>query len=404
MENVCLGCKSTNLNQVLDLGNQPLANALRKDVNVKQNFHPLEIHFCNDCFLAQLNCIVPPEELFSHYLWVTGSSEEAITYSNTFCERVISRMKNKDRYILELASNDGTFLKPFIKSGYDVLGVDAAKNLVEQANNDGINSLAEFWSNETSSKIKEKSGYPDVIIARNVLAHVANLHDFILGITNCADNDTLIAIEFHYSGHILEELHYDSIYHEHLCYYTLESIINIFKIYNLYAFDVDKSPLNGGSCVIYLSKEETDKTQYLKELLEYEEQKKYNKLETWGNFGEYSIAHKDKFIKLINKYEGKRIVSYGASARSATLLNFCGIDNKYISMIADANKLKQGLYSNNNIPIKSPEEVLSTNPDVIIIMAWNFKNEIINTLKEKYNFKGIVILPLPNDPYEIDLR
>lgn len=248
----CRACKSTRMIPFFDLGMQPFANALLDTEQIaNEKRYPLSLCFCEDCKLVQLNYTADPKELFSNYCWVTSTSSTARNYAKKFCEEAMKRKNiNKNGYVLEVASNDGTFLKEFQKQDIEVLGVDPAANIVQQANEDGVPTEVAFFGKAVAEEIIAKKGYPEVVYARNVLPHVADLHDFVQGLsTSCSDNNLLI-LEVHYAGIILDEVHYDSIYHEHLCYFTIASIINLLKQHELYPYDIMYSPISGGSIVL----------------------------------------------------------------------------------------------------------------------------------------------------------
>jgi SAM-dependent methyltransferase len=353
-----------------------------------------------------LNHTVDPEELFSNYVWVTATSKVARDHAQYFYEEIIKRSQNLcNGYVLEVASNDGTFLQPFITNKYTVLGVDPAKNIVEMANAAHIPTVCRFFGIKTADEIVEKYGYAQVIIVRNVLPHVANLHDFVQGLQRCLHEDGLLAIEFHYAKKILDELHYDSIYHEHLCYFTIKSIENLLHQYHLYIEDIIESPISGGSLIIYVRKIPGIETSAVQRYRDVEQESKINDFNSWDNFAKGVHAHRDKLLKMLDDAirNEVQIVGYGASARSSTLLNYCGINSKYLSGIADQNKLKQNHFTaGTHLLIEDPDKIMGKKPDYIVILAWNFKDEIINKLKNKYHFEGKCILPLPNDPTLID--
>ncbi len=254
---------------------------------------------------------------------------------------------------------------------------------------------------KTSEEIINKHGKARTVIVRNVLPHVANLHDFVQGLQMCLEDDGLLAIEFHYAAEIFEELHYDSIYHEHLCYFTLKSIENLLNRYGIHVYDIKESRISGGSLILYAKKKkekETDKVTYYRDL---EEKNGINDLDSWQDFAEKVRNHRKQLLEILKDTmdSGGNVVGYGASARSSTLLNYCEIDSRYISMIADQNELKHNHYTaGTHIPISSPQIVMKNNPDYVFILAWNFKDEIIEKLKNDFNFKGKCILPLPNNP------
>lgn len=396
----CRVCNSRNINEFLDLGYQPYANSLLKSPNDKEKFYPLSLSYCENCSLVQLNHTPDPKELFSNYVWVTATSSTAIKHAKVFYKEIASRLKNnKKGYILEVASNDGTFLLPFIKDGYTVLGVDPAKNIVETAIAAGVPTRCEFFGASSAKRILKDVGPASVVIARNVLPHVSNTKDFVKGIAICLEDDDLFVLELHYAKKIFQDLHYDSIYHEHLCYFTIKSLEKLLSAEGLFIQDFKTSPINAGNLVFYIKKGKVNESETVKVYRKAEKEIKLNTFESWVNFAHRTIKHKEKLLKILNKYRGGLIVGYGASARSSTLLNFCGIGIKNISTIADQNPLKQGLYTaGTHIPIKSLEDVMKKNPHIVVILAWNFKNEIIKTLKEKYNYQGKYVIPLPNNP------
>ncbi|MDO8659061.1 MAG: class I SAM-dependent methyltransferase [Candidatus Parcubacteria bacterium] len=397
---ICRVCKSKKIKEFLDLGHQPYANALLKSPNDKDKFYPLSLSYCENCSLVQLNHTPDPKELFSNYIWVTSTSSVAKKHAKVFCNDIVERIENKKKdYILEIASNDGTFLLPFIKKGYKVLGVDPAQNIVDMAIKNGIPTKCEFFGVTAAKKIKKDFGTSSIIIARNVLPHVANAHDLIKGISICLADNGLFVLELHYAKKIFQELHYDSVYHEHLCYFTIKSLEKLLTMEGLFIQDLKISPINAGNLVIYIKKGKVNESATVKAYRKAEKEIKLNTFKSWVNFANRTKNHREQLLKILNKYKGALIVGYGASARSSTLLNYCDIGIKYISTIADQNPLKQGLYTaGTHIQIKSPDEVMKKNPDFVVILAWNFKTEIMKILKDRYKYKGKFILPLPNNP------
>lgn len=394
----CRVCRSNNLKDVFDLGSQPPANSLRKSLVEKLNEYPLKLVFCDNCKLVQLNFSVNPKNLFDKYFWVTATSKTAKDYSSFFFNEMNRRSEINNKFVLEIASNDGTFLLPFKKNNSKVLGIDPAKNIASEANKNGIKTLCNYFDFNTSNKIKTEEGIPSLIFARNVIPHVKEINSVVQGISNLSEHNTTVAIEFHYSKIILEELHYDSIYHEHLFYFTIKTINYLFNKFGLYSFDLFESPISGGSVVLLFSKQNKKKSNKLIEYEKYEEKFNLNNYETWLNFSQKSYNHSLELKKVITKLSNnKKIVGYGASARSSTLLNFINISNKNIEFIIDQNPLKNNLYTpGSDILIKSTKEgFLDLKDKSIILLAWNFREEIISILK-KFNFNGNIIIPLPN--------
>ena len=395
---------STNLIDILYLGDQPLANSLKNSPADREIRVPLTLSFCPNSSLAQIRETVDKEILFTQYVWVSGTSSTTREYAEKLVKKIVSiGHLQPDDLVVEIASNDGTFLKPFIMSGLKrVIGIDPAKNITETANAQGINTITKFWDMQIAHDIGQKYGKAKVIIARNVIPHVSELHDVIAGVEHLLSEDGICVIEFHYVGNILDGLQYDSIYHEHLNYFSIYSLSLLLKQYNLIPFHAENSPISGGSIVIYLSKNKREQTKELVELLEIEERNKLNVIDTWKEFADRCKIHKHKSLKLISSYSDKTIVGFGSSARSSTYLNYCGITSNQVRCIIDNNPIKQGKCApGSSIPIVSFEAGMEMNPDLIFILAWNFKNEIVQICKEA-GYKGKYLISFPNWPAIVD--
>ncbi|MFC2005281.1 class I SAM-dependent methyltransferase [Chloroflexota bacterium] len=403
----CRVCQNRDIVEFLDLGEQPFANSLLKSLRDEEGFYPLSLSWCPDCRLVQLNHTAEPTDLFSSYVWVTATSQTAKEHARIFYQEVVSRTQNlKDGYVLEVASNDGTFLKPFVENGFKVLGVDPAENIADKAVDDGVPTKCQFFGVEAAREIVEEFGQARAVIARNVLPHVANLHDFVEGLHICLDEKGLLVVEFHYASVIYQGLHYDSIYHEHLCYYTLMSVERLLNQYNLFIVDVMESPISGGSLILYIKKSGEEKTSIVKAYRDSEKTTGVNELSSWKIFAEHVYSHREHLLNILTGITEKTgpIVGYGASARSSTLLNFCGIDTRFVSVIADQNPLKHKHYTaGTHIPIASPEEVMKESSKYVLILAWNFADEIIRTLMYRFNHTKQCILPLPNNPRIVNI-
>ena len=246
----------------------------------------------------------------------------------------------------------------------------------------------------------QEHGQADAVMARNVLPHVPDPNDVVAGIAHCLKDDGVGAIEFHWIDKILSELHYDSVYHEHFFYHSLQSINELLKRHQLALFDVTESPISGGSLVAYFSKTPRPTAAALKEKLALEDERGLATLATWQEFARRSLEHRVKLKDMVEAEirAGKKVIGYGASARSSTLLNFCGVDSRHLSCIADQSPLKHDRYTpGTNVIVVSPERALAERPDTILLLAWNFRDEILARLADA-GFNGNVIVPLPNDP------
>ena len=395
----CRLCNSKNLIDIFDLGKQPPANSLRSKVELSVPYFSLKLLYCNDCSVTQLDTTVDPKFLFDDYLWVTATSLEANNYSNIFCKEVLKKISKDKPFVLEIASNDGTFLLPFKERKANILGVDPAKKIALEATNNGIPTINNFFNKELAHKIYKEKGRPDILIARNVIPHVKEINSIIEGISEIISNEGIAVIEFHYSKKIIEELHYDSIYHEHLFYFSLLTISNLFKKYGMFAFDLLISQISGGSLVLFFSKLKKEQSESLKKMISEEKKLKLNDLKTWNEFAIKSKKHSGDLKKIVEEYSIKsKLIGYGASARSSTMLNYSQINSNHIEYIIDKNPLKKGLITpGTDIPIVTfTEGIKGAKNRNVLLLAWNFKSEIVTELREN-GFTGDIIVPLPNE-------
>ena len=402
----CRICESDELTKILDLGAQPPANSLRRNLDVLLPAIPLVLCQCDVCGTVQLTETVSPEYLFHDYVWVTGTSDGARAYSRVFCENVLSRCPAKKLAVLEVASNDGTFLQRFRERGHDVVGVDPAKNVAAMAEESGIPTIADFFGLEVARRIVADRGHSDVVFARNVIPHVADVHDVIAGMAHCLADAGIGAIEFHRADLILEGLQYDSIYHEHLVYHSLHSIEMLLGRFGLRPFDVTESPISGGSFVVYFSNESRPPSLTYNATLVHELQLEINRARPWREFAARCNAHRGALHAIVeaNKRGGKRLIGYGASARSSTMLNFCGIDRQYLDLLADRSPLKHDRYSpGTDILITDPKAAFATHPDTVLLLAWNFQDEILAQIRTEQGWSGEVIIPLPGEPKTVTI-
>lgn len=397
----CRACRSARLQPVVDLGEQPFANALLRSPHQVEKRYPLKLLYCDDCSLVQLGYTADPRELFSTYLWVTGTSATARREAERFCEQALARLEFQPRSVVEVASNDGTFLRPFRVRGIEVLGIDPARNIVDAAQAAGIPTVCAFFDANVAQSLCDERGVADIVFARNVIPHVANLVSVLEGISICVGRDGLAIIEVHDAGKIVEGLQYDSIYHEHLYYFTLNTLEGLLAQVGLQVVDVAEGPIGGGSLAIFARRPGRAPAQAVVRRRALEAAAAVNSLATWQDFGRRVVVHRRELRRMLASCAGRgqRTVGYGASARSSTMLNYCGISTDLVAEIADAAPLKQGmLTAGTHIPIRSPAEVLSRAPDNVLLLAWNFRAEIVDLLRNAYGFRGTIIHPLPNRP------
>lgn len=395
----CRVCGQGDLINILHLGDQPLANALVRPGNGTIKKIPLSTAFCPKCALFQLKETVDKQILFNHYVWVTGTSKGAREYAKLFVDRAIKRScLKRDDMVFEIASNDGTILKQFMAQGMQVLGIEPAKNIADIALKEGVRTDCSYWNAASAKRLVGQYGTPKVVIARNVIPHVSELHGVIEGIAQALAEDGTGVIEFHSGRIIAEELHYDSIYHEHLCFFTAHSLGWLLKKHGLYPYAVDKSPISGGSLVFYFSKTKRALEASYWDILDEEKKAGINERFVWEKFAQQALAHREKTIGLLNSLKGKVIVGFGSSARSSTFINFCGMGSNCLKAIIDNNPLKQGwMTPAGDVPIVSFDQGMALKPDIIFVLAWNFGQEIMDECTKR-GFSGQFIMPFPKEP------
>jgi SAM-dependent methyltransferase len=407
----CRICGSDRLSPCLDLGLQPFANSLLPSIDAMDAKYELALTFCEHCGMVQLTATADPSKLFSHYLWVTGTSSTSRQQADVFCTDALALFGDQaePRWVCEVASNDGTYLRPFRTRGLQILGVDAAANVVELAITSEIPTQCAFFDKTVAQDLRRERGPADIVIARNVLAHVPDPLGFVGAISELVAEDGIAVIEFHYGRKVLEGLQYDSIYHEHLFYITALGVETLLQRNGLEVIEFAESPTSGGALIVYAQRA-GGRRKVRDSVARYraaERSAGINDLETWKKFGRDVYLHKKQFIACLDSElaAGHRVVGYGASARSSTMLNFCGIKRRQLPEIADKSRVKWGLYTaGSHIPIRSPEEVLGRRPDAILLLAWNFQDEVLADLEKRYGFKGRVILPLPNTPLVVTIN
>ncbi len=395
----CRVCRSKSLEELIFMGNQALANSLKEKESIRDLVFPLTLIHCDDCGLVQIRETVKKEILFDHYVWVTQTSFAAKSFALEFCKMIETKyhLQSGD-LIAEVASNDGTFLNEFQKKGYEIIGIDPAKNVASLASSHGVRTLNRYWNLDTAQMVKQEYGPVSVLIARNVIAHVEELHDVILGMKESLKDDGVGAIEFHYAGAILDGLQYDSIYHEHLCYFSLRSFERLLRTFALLPFDVEKSPISGGARIVFFSKGDRQPTQSYLEATQLEDSSQINSRQRWKEFAGKCVEHRRLTHEIFEKQKGKKVVGFGASARSSTFLNFCGLSSHQFIAIADNNPLKHGKYTaGSSIPILPVKEVLALKPDTVFILAWNFRDEIMDECRAQ-GFEQGFIVPFPDKP------
>ena len=403
-----MNCRFCNakLNHVFaDLGKSPLANSYlnQKDLEKGELFYPLRVFVCSKCFLVQLEEFESPNEIFREYAYMSSYSKTWLNHVKEYVNEVIEKFGiSKNNQVIEIASNDGYLLQFFQRKKIPVLGVEPAINVAKIAKRNKIPTMTKFFGEKTAKEIIKKNSKADLLIAFNVLPHVPNLNDFILGLKKLLSNQGIITIQFSaYLLQLIQKNEFDTIYHEHFSYFSLNSLQKIFDFYSLTIFDVEEKDIHGGSLRLYI-KHSKNKSYKINESVskKIKQEKKFGltKISTYTKFQEQLGYTRTKIWKFFikTKLEGKSVVGYGAPAKATTLLNYCGIDHEFIDYTVDINPYKQGLYLPGTfIPIYSPKKISKTKPDYVIILAWNLKDEIMHQMKFIKNWNGKFVILIP---------
>ena len=398
----CRSCGSTDAAHILDLGVQPLANNLLTpaDLAKPEPKFPLRLAVCKSCWMLQITDLVPPVELFSEYLYFSSFSDLMLRHSREACEGYLKEFGLNDQsLVVEVASNDGYLLQNFVQAKVPCLGIEPAANIAKVAREKGIETLVEFFGQKIAGELSGKNRQADLILGNNVFAHAPDTNDFVAGLKTLLKPKGRIALEFPYGVEFIEHTEFDTIYHEHVFYFTLTALKPLFERHGLTIFRVQRFQIHGGSLRLFachtgtypVEKSATD-------LLVEETRKGVNSLAYYEGFGNQVRAVRDELAALLAKLkgEGKRIAAYGASAKGSTLLNYYGVGVDTLEFVADRSTYKQGrLTPGTHIPIVAPEELVKRKPDYTLLLTWNFADEILAQQKAYRDAGGKFIVPIP---------
>jgi methylation protein EvaC len=384
-------CKITNksIKPFMSFGNMPIANGFldKKDFS-NEFFFNMEVGFNEELSLFQLNDHPKPEKMFNkNYPFFTGSSEYMKGHFKSYAEFVKKYLKTNSR-IIEIGSNDGTFLKNFDNSENFLTGVEPSKNVADIAVKNNIPTINEFFNTVSAKKLKKFVGNTDLICASNVICHVPNLNNLIEAVDLLLSKDGVFVFEEPYLGSMFEKVSYDQIYDEHIFMFSATSISKIFSKFNFYLIDAIPQTTHGGSMRYVLKRFKNEDNESLKKIFNYEDKNNLNKIDSCLEFKKNCEISKDNITNKIKSFKdkGKTICGYAATSKSTTILNYCNIGTNYIDFICDTTKEKIGKFSpGKHIPIKDMNYFHENMTDCVYLFAWNHKEEIFN--KEK-NFRG----------------
>ncbi len=398
----CRACGGTNLAMFLSLGEVPLANSFLTagQLDQPEPRFPLEVFFCSDCSLVQLVHVVNPEILFSNYVYRTGTNQTIARHNAALAHAAVSKLNlSSEDLVVEIGSNDGSLLLCFREHGVRILGVEPAKNIARIAREAGIKTLDEFFDARAAAALARDYGLAATVIANNVLAHVDATVEFLAACKSILRPNGRVIIEVPYLADMLQRLEYDTIYHEHLCYFSVTALMRLFSEAGLALDRIDRIEIHGGSLRLWAKHDgASGHAEFVRHMARQERAAGLTHHGSYQEFARRVERHRGQLLSLLHrlKGEGKSIVGYGAPAKGNTLLCYCGIGTEIVPYTVDRSPLKVGLYTpGTHIPIVPVERIFSEQPDYVLILAWNFAPEIIESLRPYQQRGGRFILPIP---------
>jgi 2-polyprenyl-3-methyl-5-hydroxy-6-metoxy-1,4-benzoquinol methylase len=375
----CRTCGSKNLKPVVSFGDSPLANNLLNSMEEFTEVFPLEVEYCENCHNVQLNYVVPAEKLFKHYLYVSSTTKSMRDHFENASSHYTSMFGlNKNSFVIDIGSNDGVALKPLKKKNVKVLGIEPATNIAKIATDNGIETINDFFTDDIADEILER-GKADIITASNVFAHADGIEEIVKTSFKTLKDDGSFIVEVQYILDTINDLTFDNVYHEHVTYWSVSSLNNFFKKLGFKLYRVEHIDTHGGSIRAFVCKDDREIQSSVTEFLNNEIENGLTEYNTYLEFGNRIQTAKKNVLNNIRKLKqaGISIVGYGSPAKATTALNYFGITNKQIDYIIEDNELKHnkvvpGVY----IPIYSKEKAELNLPDIILVLAWNFFEEV----------------------------
>jgi C-methyltransferase-like protein/putative zinc binding protein/methyltransferase family protein len=404
VEPKCRFCELKLKYTMVDLGMSPLCESflLYEHLNQMEPFYPLRVYVCDNCFLVQLEEYVNPEVIFSEYAYFSSFADTWLQHVKDYVQMIVKRFRiGVHSQVVEIASNDGYLLQHFVRKGIPAYGIEPAVNIAKVAQEKGIKTIVKFFGEDLADDLVAKGNKADLLIGNNVIAQVPNLNGFVKSMKILLKSQGIITMEFPHLMKLIDGNQFDTIYHEHFSYFSFITIEKIFSAHDLTIFDVEDLPTHGGSLRIYACHaEDTSKgiNDRIAELKKREVGVGITSLEYYFSFAEKVKSTKRNLMDFLIKVkeEGKSIVGYGAPGKGNTLLNYCGIRTDFLDYTVDRNPYKHGLFTpGTHIPIFHPDKIRETKPDYLLILPWNFKDEIMNQMSFIREWGGQFAVPIP---------
>jgi SAM-dependent methyltransferase len=399
----CRICKSSKLYPFLDLGYMPIPNGFidKKDLTKLELTYPLRVCVCENCSLMQLEHVIPAEIMFKNYLYVPSTAKTMMKHFDQMAEETMKVANaHKENLVIDIGSNDGALLSFFKKRGIQILGIDPAENIVRDANKRGIRTKAAFFSENTAQEVEKEFGKAQIITATNVIAHIDNIHSVVKGIKNLLQPQGVFVMEAPYVIDLIDNNEFDTIYHEHLSYFSIRPLMKLFEMHGMHIIDVRKQNIHGGTVRVYAAFENSNYKVHprVSKFVTEENLKKLHLRSTYDEFARrVKVIKRDlvSFLKRIKK-EGRSVIGYGASAKGNVLTNYCQISTDLLDYVVDSTPYKHGKYTpGTHIPIYPESKLENETPDYALLMSWNFADEIIEK-NQKYRERGgqfIITIP-----------
>ena len=401
----CRFCNTPLNYEFLDLVNAPPSNSFLtfSQLNEPEVYYPLRVLVCDNCFLVQIDEYQKSSAIFNHdYVYFSSFSTSWLSHAKSYCEKVVDRFSlDKNSSVVEIASNDGYLLQYFFERKIPVLGIEPTKNTAKVAMDKGIETITEFFGIDLAEALVKKGVSADLLIGNNVLAHVPDINDFVAGMQHILSPQGTITMEFPHLIQLIDNNQFDTIYHEHFSYLSLFTVQSIFLAKGLEIYDVDEISTHGGSLRIY-AKHVGDTSKQISanviNLIQREKSKGVDKLDYYKGFTDKVEQIKLDLLSFLidQKKKGKKVAGYGAAAKGNTLLNYCGIKKDLISLVVDANPIKQDKFlPGSHIPVVNEEKMKLERPDFVIIFPWNLSVEIKQQLSYIREWGGRFLIPIP---------